>query len=74
VSADLVGLKSGIVSIAVLATFATAVASMATTRLQAQYPDVLVQVDILDSDKIHSLISRGNCDFDLVHLPGTSPT
>lgn len=72
-SADLVGLKSGIVSIAVLATFATAVVPMATTRFHAQYPDVLVQVDILDSDKIHSFISRGNYDFGLVHHPEHEP-
>jgi DNA-binding transcriptional LysR family regulator len=42
---------------------------MAMERFNDRHPGVQVQVDILDSDKIHSYVSRGNYDFGLVHHP-----
>jgi DNA-binding transcriptional LysR family regulator len=42
---------------------------MAMERFNSQYPGIQVQVDLLDSDKIHTYVSRGNYDFGLVHHP-----
>jgi DNA-binding transcriptional LysR family regulator len=72
-SSDLVSLKSGFVQIAILATFSTAVIPIAIERFNSRYPDIQVQVDILDSDKIHSYVSRGSYDFGLVHHPELEP-
>lgn len=73
ISSDIKQLKGGTVRIAVLATFSTAVVPITVERFSRQYPNIQVQVDILDSDKIHSAVSRGNYDFGLIHHPEHEP-
>lgn len=68
-SLDLTAMARGYVNIGMLAAFSTALIPMAIERFNNRHPGVQVQVDILDSDKIHSYVSRGNYDFGLVHHP-----
>jgi DNA-binding transcriptional LysR family regulator len=72
-SSDLTNLKAGQVNIGTLSAFSTAVLPMAIESYNRQYPEVRVQVDLLDGDKIHNYISRGNYDFGLVHHPEHEP-
>ncbi len=68
-SVDLARLKSGFVQVATLATFGVALLPLVVEAFNTRYPEVFVQIDILDSDKIHSFVSRGNYDLGLVHHP-----
>ena len=68
-SVDLARLKSGFVQVATLATFGVALLPLVVEAFNTRHPDVFVQIDILDSDKIHSFVSRGNYDLGLVHHP-----
>lgn len=68
-SLDLTAMARGYVNIGILSAFSTALIPMAMERFNNRYPGVQIQVDILDSDKIHSYVSRGNYDFGLVHHP-----
>lgn len=68
-SLDLSGLATGFVNIGILSAFSTALLPMAVERFNIIYPGVQVQVDLLDSDKIHTYVSRGSYDFGLVHHP-----
>lgn len=68
-SLDLTTMAQGYVNIGILSAFSTALIPMAMERFNSQYPGIQVQVDLLDSDKIHSYVSRGNYDFGLVHHP-----
>jgi DNA-binding transcriptional LysR family regulator len=68
-SLDLTAMARGYVNVGILSAFSTALIPMAVERFNARHPGVLVQVDLLDSDKIHSYVSRGNYDFGLVHHP-----
>lgn len=68
-SFDLSGLATGFVNIGILSAFSTALLPMAVERFNLAYPGIQVQVDLLDSDKIHTYVSRGNYDFGLVHHP-----
>lgn len=72
-SQDLASLKAGQVSIGTLAAFSTAVLPMAIAEFNRLYPNVEVMVDLLDGDKIHTSVSRGNYDFGLVHHPEHEP-
>lgn len=72
-SIDLVALQAGFVNIGILSAFSTALVPMAIERFNTRYPTVQVQVDLLDSDKIHSYVSRGTYDFGLVHHPEQEP-
>ena len=73
ISSDIKQLKGGTIRIAVLATFSTALVPITVERFSRQYPNLQVQVDIMDSDKIHSAVSRGNYDFGLIHHPEHEP-
>lgn len=73
ISSDIKQLKGGTIRIAVLATFSTAVVPITVERFSRQFPDIQVQVDILDSDKTHSAVSHGNYDFGLIHHPEHEP-
>lgn len=68
-SLDLTSMAQGYVNIATLSAFTTALIPMAVERFNNLYPGIQVQVDLLDFDKIHSYVSRGNYDFGLVHHP-----
>jgi DNA-binding transcriptional LysR family regulator len=68
-SVDLARLKSGFVQVATLATFGVALLPLVVEAFNTRHPEVFVQIDILDSDKIHSFVSRGNYDLGLVHHP-----
>jgi DNA-binding transcriptional LysR family regulator len=72
-SLDLSALSKGFVNIGVLSAFSTALIPMAIEKFNDDFPGVQVQVDQLDSDKIHSYVSRGNYDFGLVHHPEHEP-
>jgi DNA-binding transcriptional LysR family regulator len=72
-SIDLVALQAGFVNIGILSAFSTALVPMAIERFNTRYPTVQVQVDLLDSDKIHAYVSRGTYDFGLVHHPEQEP-
>lgn len=68
-SLDLTSLAAGYLNIGILSAFSTALMPMAIERFNSRYPGIQIQVDLLDSDKIHSYVSRGNYDFGLVHHP-----
>lgn len=68
-SLDLTAMTQGYVNIGILSAFSTALIPMAIERFNDLYPGIQVQVDLLDSDKIHTYVSRGNYDFGLVHHP-----
>lgn len=68
-SLDLTTMAQGYVNIGILSAFSTALVPMAIERFNRQFPGIQLQVDLLDSDKIHSYVSRGNYDFGLVHHP-----
>lgn len=68
-SLDLTTMAQGYVNIGILSAFSTALIPMAMERFNNRHPGIQVLVDILDSDKIHSYVSRGNYDFGLVHHP-----
>lgn len=68
-SLDLTAMAQGYLNIGILSAFSTALIPMAIERFNSRYPGIQVQVDLLDSDKIHSYVSRGNYDFGLVHHP-----
>ncbi|WP_172717071.1 LysR family transcriptional regulator [Neorhizobium sp. T6_25] len=68
-SLDLTTMSQGYVNIGILSAFSTALIPMAVERFNNLYPGIQIQVDLLDSDKIHTYVSRGNYDFGLVHHP-----
>lgn len=68
-SFDLKQLATGFVNIGMLSAFSTALVPMAVERFHTAHPGIQVQVDLLDSDKIHTHVIRGNYDFGLVHRP-----
>ncbi|OWJ66698.1 LysR family transcriptional regulator [Inquilinus limosus] len=68
-SGDLARLRSGFVQVATLATFGVALLPLVAEAFNTRHPDVAVQIDVVDSDKIHSFVSRGNYDLGLVHHP-----
>jgi DNA-binding transcriptional LysR family regulator len=72
-SHDLARLKTGSVKIATLATFGVALLPLVIEAFNSLQPDVFVEIEIIDSDKIHSFVSRGHHDFGLAHHPGQEP-
>lgn len=68
-SFDLTRLATGYVNIGILSAFSTALIPMAMEKFNSLFPGIQVQVDLLDSDKIHTYVSRGNYDFGLIHHP-----
>jgi DNA-binding transcriptional LysR family regulator len=55
--------------IATLATFGGALVPMAIETYRESQPDLQLQVDVLDGQKIHTLVAQGLYDFGLVHSP-----
>ncbi|NPC58334.1 LysR family transcriptional regulator [Caenimonas soli] len=68
-SMDLAQLKRGQLRIATLATFGVALLPAVTASFNATHPDVGIQIDVVDSEKIHVLVGREVYDFGLVHHP-----
>jgi len=55
--------------IATLATFGGALVPMAIEIYRKNQPDLQLQVDVLDGQKIHTMVAQGLYDFGLVHYP-----
>lgn len=66
-SLDLANLKTGSVRIACLATFGVSLLPMLMARFNAQHPGIPLELDVLDAEKIHLLVSREHYDFGIVH-------
>ena len=55
--------------IATLATFGGALVPMAIEKYRTSHKDLPIQVDVLDGQKIHTMVAQGLYDFGLVHSP-----
>lgn len=62
-------LKKQSLRVATLASFGIALIPMATREFRRTHPDFRIQVDALDSEKIHSMVAQGLYDFGFVHYP-----
>lgn len=66
---DLANLKTGFVRIACLATFGLSLLPQLITRFNALHPGIPLEVDVVDAEKIHLLVSHEHYDFGIVHRP-----
>jgi len=55
--------------IATLATFGGGLVPLAVDAYRKSQPELQVQVDVLDGQKIHTVVAQGLYDFGLVHSP-----
>lgn len=58
-----------VLRVATLATYGSALIPMAVEEFRLSYPDLQLQVDVLDGQKIHALVGQGIYDFGFIHFP-----
>ncbi|MES2784357.1 MAG: LysR family transcriptional regulator [Pseudomonadota bacterium] len=68
-SVDLAQLEGGYLRIATLSTFGISLLPLAAARFAELHPNVGLQIDVVDAEKIHTLVGHEVYDFGLVHHP-----